>query len=103
MRIDKIREEDLDGEVKTYKLNTIKQKLEQHCNNIEQSLLHGNDIDMYKKGENDQKFNYVLDKVIAMIPMPLQLFISEDLIKQFIQKTFDNLKKALNYQPKKEV
>lgn len=59
--------------------------------------------DMYKKGENDQKFNYVLDKVIAMIPMPLQLFISEDLIKQFIQKTFDNLKKALNYQPKKEV
>ena len=33
-------------------LNTIKQKLEQHCNNIEQSLLHGNDIDMYKKGED---------------------------------------------------
>ena len=27
MRIDKIREEDLDGEVKTYKLNTIKQKI----------------------------------------------------------------------------
>lgn len=59
--------------------------------------------DMYKKGQNDEKFNYVLEKVIAMIPKPLQLFITEDMIKNFIQKVFDSVKTALDYIPKKEV
>ena len=58
--------------------------------------------DMYKKGQNDEKFNYVVDKVIAMIPMPLQLFITEDMVKNFIQKVFDSVKTALDYTPKKE-
>ena len=48
--------------------------------------------DMYKKGQNDEKFNYVVEKVIAMIPMPLQLFITEDMVKNFIQKVFDSVK-----------
>ena len=59
--------------------------------------------DIYKKGQNDEKFNYVLEKVIAMIPMPLQLFITEDMVKNFIQKVFDSVKTALDYTPKKEV
>ena len=59
--------------------------------------------DMYKKGQNDEKFNYVVEKVIAMIPMPLQLFITEDMVKNFIQKVFDGVKIALDYTPKKEV
>lgn len=58
--------------------------------------------DMYKKGQNDEKFNYVVEKVIAMIPMPLQLFITEDMVKDFIQKVFDSVKTALDYTPKKE-
>ena len=58
--------------------------------------------DMYKKGQNDEKFNYVVEKVIAMIPMPLQLFITEDRVKNFIQKVFDSVKTALDYTPKKE-
>ena len=58
--------------------------------------------DMYQKGQNDEKFNYVLEKVIAMIPMPLQLFITEDIVKNFIQKVFDSVKTALDYTPKKE-
>lgn len=58
--------------------------------------------DMYKKGQNDEKFNYVVEKVIAMIPMPLQLFITEDIVKNFIQKVFDSVKTALDYTPKKE-
>lgn len=58
--------------------------------------------DMYKKGQNDEKFNYVLEKVIAMIPMPLQLFITEEIVKNFIQKVFDSVKIALDYMPKKE-
>ena len=58
--------------------------------------------DMYKKGQTDEKFNYVVEKVIAMIPMPLQLFITEDMVKNFIQKVFDSVKTALDYTPKKE-
>ena len=58
--------------------------------------------DMYKKGQNYEKFNYVLEKVIGMIPMPLQLFITEDMVKNFIQKVFDSVKIALDYIPKKE-
>ena len=58
--------------------------------------------DMYKKGQNDEKFNYVVEKVIAMIPMPLQLFITEDMVKNIIQKVFDSVKTALDYTPKKE-
>ena len=58
--------------------------------------------DMYQKGQNDEKFNYVVEKVIAMIPMPLQLFITEDMVKNFIQKVFDCVKTALDYTPKKE-
>ena len=58
--------------------------------------------DMYKKGQNDEKFNYVVEKVIAMIPMPLQLFITEDMVKNFIQKVFDSVKTALDYTPRKE-
>ena len=58
--------------------------------------------DMYKKGQNDEKFNYVVEKVIAMIPRPLQLFITEDMVKNFIQKVFDSVKTALDYTPKKE-
>lgn len=59
--------------------------------------------DMFKKGENDEKMNYVIDKVILMIPMPFSLFITRETVKEFIQKIFDDIKKTLDYQPKKEV
>jgi hypothetical protein len=58
--------------------------------------------DMYEKGKNEEKMNYVIDKVIALIPMPLSLFITRDVVKDFIQKIFDTIKSALDYQ-KKEV
>lgn len=53
--------------------------------------------DMYNKGENEEKINYVIDKVIALLPMPFQLLITRETIRKFIQKIFDETKKALDY------
>lgn len=58
--------------------------------------------DMYQQGENQEKLNYVIDKVIAMLPTPLQFFITRDAVKKFVQSVFDTVKKALDYVPKKE-
>lgn len=58
--------------------------------------------DMFKQGENSQKLNYVIDKVIGMLPKPLQLFITREAVEKFVQSVFDTVKKALDYVPKKE-
>ena len=52
----------------------------------------------YAQGKNIEKLNYVIDKVIAAIPMPFSLFITRDTIKKFAQKIFDEIKIALDYQ-----
>ena len=56
--------------------------------------------DMYKQGENEEKLNYVIDKVIGMLPKPLQFFITREAVKNFVQSVFDTVKKALDYVPK---
>lgn len=53
--------------------------------------------DMYNKGDNEEKINYVIDKVIAIVPMPFQLIITRENIRKFIQKIFDEIKEALDY------
>ena len=53
--------------------------------------------DMYNKGDNEEKINYVIDKVIAILPIPFQLLITRETIRKFIQKVFDEIKKALDY------
>ena len=53
--------------------------------------------DTYNKGENEEKINYVIDKVIAIVPMPFQLIITRETIRKFIAKIFDETKKALDY------
>ena len=58
--------------------------------------------EMYKKGENQEKLNYVIDKVIGMLPAPLQFFITREAVQKFVQSVFDTVKKALDYVPKKE-
>ena len=55
--------------------------------------------DMYKQGENQEKLNYVIDKVIAMLPKPLQFFITREAVKNFVQSVFNTVKKALDYVP----
>ena len=58
--------------------------------------------DMYQQGENTEKLNYVIDKVIGMLPTFLQFFITREAVKNFVQSIFDTVKKALDYVPKKE-
>lgn len=53
--------------------------------------------DMYHKGDNEEKINYVIDKVIALLPLPFQLLITRETIRKFIQKIFNETKKALDY------
>ena len=53
--------------------------------------------DLYKQGENEEKLNYVIDKVVALIPMPFSLFITRTTVKKLIQKIFDEVKEALDY------
>lgn len=54
--------------------------------------------DTFEKGKNQEKMNFVIDKVIALIPMPLSLFITREIVQDFIQKIFDSIKLALDYQ-----
>lgn len=58
--------------------------------------------DMFHQGENTEKLNYVIDKVIGMLPKPLQFFITRDAVENFVQNVFDTVKKALDYVPKKK-
>lgn len=58
--------------------------------------------DMYEQGQNSEKLNFVIDKVIAMLPTPLQFFITRNAVKNFVQNVFDTVKKALDYVPRKE-
>lgn len=58
--------------------------------------------EMYQKGQNTEKMNYVIKKVISKLPVPLQLFITEEVVEKFVQNIFDTVKKALDYVPKEE-
>ena len=52
---------------------------------------------MFKKGENRQKFNYVVNKFIQFLPMPVRFFITVEAVEKFVQLIFDETKNALNY------
>ena len=57
--------------------------------------------DMFNQGDNEGKLNYVIDKVIGLIPAPLSFFITREAVKAFVQSVFDSVKKALDYVPSK--
>ncbi|MNT68994.1 hypothetical protein D3C72_2072690 [compost metagenome] len=52
--------------------------------------------EVFFKGQNETKINFVIDKVIAVLPLPLQLFITREMVRKFIQTVFDELKKAFD-------
>lgn len=58
--------------------------------------------DMYRKGDNEGKMSYVIKELKNYIPLPFSLFITEEALRELIQNVFDNIKKALDYIPKKE-
>ena len=47
-------------------------------------------------GENDQKFEYVVSMAKSAIPMPFNLFITDDLVRDVIQLWFDLCKDLLD-------
>lgn len=51
---------------------------------------------------NSEKMDYCVEKLIAIIPLPFSLFITKNIVNDFIQTIFNQTKIALNYQRKEE-
>ena len=51
----------------------------------------------FEKGENQTKINYVIDRIINLLPEFLKLFITRENVKAFAQEVFDDIKQALDY------
>ena len=47
---------------------------------------------------NREKFISVVSKLIAQIPFPFSMLITEYSVEKFVQKVFDEIKIALDYQ-----
>ena len=46
--------------------------------------------------KNSEKMDYCIDQFIKVIPAPINLFITREIIRAFIQKIFDEIKIALD-------
>ena len=53
---------------------------------------------MIGSGKGEEKMNYVIDKFISYLPMPFRLLFTREMIKNFIQEVFDEIKDVLEYQ-----
>lgn len=53
-----------------------------------------------KLNDNEEKFNTVVSGIILRLPMPFDLIITESMVRNFVQNVFDEVKKALDYNPK---
>lgn len=67
--------------------------------------LRGTVIDLIVEVEdtienNQEKFNTVVMGILSKLPFPFNIFITTTTIENFVQKTFDEVKKALDYQKK---
>ena len=51
--------------------------------------------------DNQTKFKTVVNSILVKLPFPFNL-IPASFIEKFVQKTFDEVKKALDYRPEKE-
>lgn len=56
----------------------------------------------FEHGMNDEKFNFVFEKIYSLFPDFIKTFISVDDIKAFIQQIFSEIKVALDNVPKIE-
>lgn len=53
--------------------------------------------DSFEKGKNREKMEWVIEKVLYMIPKPFQLFLTVENVENFIQRIFDEIKEVLDY------
>lgn len=56
----------------------------------------------FENHKNDEKFNYVLTRLYEGLPSIVKVFITIDMIKDFIQKVFNEIKIALDTKTKEE-
>ncbi len=52
----------------------------------------------FEHGKNSAKFNYVFESVYCLIPIWLKFIFTKQNVISFIQKTFKEIKIALDYQ-----
>lgn len=52
--------------------------------------------------DNREKFDTVVNAVIIRLPFPFNFLITTSTIEKFVQNTFDEIKKALDYEKKGE-
>ena len=50
--------------------------------------------------DNKEKFNTVVNGLIVKLPFPFNVLITTTTVERFVQSTFDEIKKALDYQKK---
>lgn len=53
--------------------------------------------DSFEEGKNREKMEWVIEKVLYMIPKPFQLFLTVENVENFIQRIFDEIKEVLDY------
>lgn len=46
---------------------------------------------------NEDKFNYCVNQLIKLIPVPFSLFITDTMVEKIVQGVFDLCKAALDY------
>lgn len=73
------------------------------CWKIYKQGLRKTAIDLIVKAEsklwsNEEKFNTVVLGIISKLPFPFNFLITTKTIEDFVQTTFDEIKKALDYQ-----
>lgn len=55
-----------------------------------------------KLSDNREKFETVVNAIILRLPIPFNFIITTKTVEKFVQSTFDEIKKALDYQKKEE-
>lgn len=51
----------------------------------------------FSSGKGSDKMNYVIEKFIAILPTPLRLVLTTEMVRKFIQSVFDEIQEALEY------
>jgi hypothetical protein len=50
-------------------------------------------------GKGEEKMNYAIDSFIRLLPAPFKFLFSREMIRNFIQESFEQIKDALEYNP----
>ncbi len=51
----------------------------------------------FEYGQNEDKFNYVFNQFYQRLPAVIRMCVTQQMVKKFIQETFDEIKLALDH------